>query len=106
MNALDTCPEGVIRLEMQYNHTVVSEMRLELKMPRPSIGGTGSAQVVSTSSEAPGSAQLVSTSSEAPGSAQLVSTSSEAPVSEQLVSEFGGDGHWRGGVCGLGNGGL
>ena len=99
MNALDTSPEGVIRLEMQYNHTVVSEMRLELKMPRPSIASMGSADKVSTSSEAQGSAQLVSTSSEArgsdqlestssegPGSAQLVSMSSEAPVSEQLVS--------------------
>ena len=99
MNALDNSGEGVTRLEIKYNHTVVSEMRVDLLMPRPSIASMGSADKVSTSSEAQGSAQLVSTSAEArgsdqleptslegPGSAQLVSMSSEAPVSEQLVS--------------------
>jgi hypothetical protein len=99
MNALDNSGEGVTRLEIKYNHTVVSEMRVDLLMPRPSIASMGSAHKVSTSSEAQGSAQLVSTSSEArgsdqleatssegPGSAQLVSMTSEAPVSEQLVS--------------------
>ena len=90
MSSLDTCPESVARLEIQYDHTVVSEMRLELKMPRPSIEAKGSSDVVSTSSEAQGSAQLVSTSSEAPVSKQLVSRSSEATVTGEAVSAGSG----------------
>ena len=85
LSALNNAPAGVVALEIKYDHHVVSEMRAELKIRRPSITATVSDQVVSTGSKATLSGQPVSTSSEATVSGQAVSAGSATEVSAQPV---------------------
>ena len=44
ISSLNTAPPGVAAFEIKYNHQVVADMRVALKLPRPSIDATVSAQ--------------------------------------------------------------
>ena len=85
LSALNNAPAGVVALEIKYDHHVVSEMRAELKIRRPSITATVSDQVVSSGAKATLSGQPVSTSSEATVSGQAVSLGSTTEASDHPV---------------------
>ena len=93
VSSLNNAP--VVAVEIKFNHQVVTEMRDELKVPRPSTEATVSDQAVSTVSAQPGATdQAVSTSSAAPVSDQPVSTGSapEGSARSVLMSDLASGG--------------